>query len=219
MVWPGKWPFWTALPKPGVPRHTHPSTHPTHTPTRTHITSNGGPLAGLKRHIFHFQPPSPCLRLSPHFTTTLPLWTVCLLLPPTPPTHPHHIISLCLLNSVAFKGDAFSPPKLLSFMLFIHAAFAQPLLILFSLSAFSSIPIPSSPSLFDPSSSPLSFLLSSSSLGLQLPTLGADTAHQPTSRPHYWHTCVHVHVCMCVPGAVVTVGPHRVWAVAYCDIL
>lgn len=29
----------------------------------------------------------------------------------------------------------------------------------------------------------------------------------------------HVCACACLPGAVVTVGPHRVWAVAFCDIL
>lgn len=66
----------------------------------------------------------------------------------------------------------------------------------------------SSSSRFDPTLPPLSFFLFSSSLGLQLQTLRVDTAHQPTSRPHYWHTCVHVHVC--ASGAVVTVGPHRV---------
>lgn len=42
--------------------------------------------------------------------------------------------------------------------------------------------------------------------------------------PHQGHTigtlvCMCMSLCVCLPGAVVTVGPHRVWAVAYCDIL
>lgn len=178
--------------------------------TLSHTTSNGGHLAVLRRHIFHFQPPSPRLQPPPHFTTTLPLRTVCLLPPPSPPTHPHHITSLCLflLNSIAFKGDAFFPPNHCdSFPCCLSTGPLDPFLLL---SALSSIPTSSSASLFNSSSSPLSFLVSSSSLGLQLLTHRADTAHQPTSRPHYWHTCVHVHVSVCVPGAVVTVGPHRV---------
>lgn len=49
-------------------------------------------------------------------------------------------------------------------------------------------------------------------------TQSRDTAHQPTSRTRYWHTSVHVHVCVsvCVPGAAVAVGPH---GVADCDTL
>lgn len=74
----------------------------------------------------------------------------------------------------------------------------------FSLAEIIQSPIPSPP--LGLSSAPLAFLISSSSLGLQLQTLRGDTAHQPTSRPNHWY----VRVCVCVPAVVVTVGPHRV---------
>lgn len=64
------WPFWTTLPKPRLSSWV---THP-------HSLKWGPFGCATTCHIFHFQPPSPCL---PHFNMSLPLWAPCLLQPPT----------------------------------------------------------------------------------------------------------------------------------------
>lgn len=66
---------------PGMASSDRPTKTRTHqlsdTTTHTHNLKWGPSCCAKTCHIFHFQPPSPCLWLLPHFTATLPLWTVC----------------------------------------------------------------------------------------------------------------------------------------------
>lgn len=179
MVWP--------MYSPSKTRVQQLSDSPTHT-----CNLKWGPSCCAKtNHIFHFQPPSPCLWVLPHFATTLTLYTLCIQLPPAPLPHSDHILSclpyFCGTKTILWHLLNCTPLKLPTLFQFVFAQFLFHHFVYFPslISTYSS-------SLYDSSFSFHSFS--------SLAALGFSCRHskqkQHTS-PHQGYT-IGTLVCMCV---------------------